>query len=385
MSTERRPAHSPLGGSGAERWMNCVGSVALLKELKLPESDEPDYRSEGTTAHAAAYACLTQDMDAWEVINQQFEKHTVNIEMANAVQVYLDDCRRIEKENPGGTVYNEFSIDYPEFHDLFYGTLDRAYLLHGTAWIHDYKHGAGIAVDVEWNPQFMYYAFGILRLHPEIERVVISVVQPRAFHPDGKIRTWECSADTIRQWANEKLRPAMLATAVDNDLDAGAWCRFCPAKLVCPLMWNLFGAAMQTDPKQVVTLSDELLSKSYHYLDALAFFVKAFKEETYRRLNNGQQIQGIKLVNQKANRVWKAGAKEALLPVLGQDIYTEPEMKTPAQVEKLGEAAKALAQSWAYKPDTGLTVATEDDKRPAVIVRSTEATFSDAVSKLATT
>ena len=46
--------HSPLGASGAERWMECPGSTALLSQLDLGETDDPDYRVDGTTAHAGA-------------------------------------------------------------------------------------------------------------------------------------------------------------------------------------------------------------------------------------------------------------------------------------------------------------------------------------------
>lgn len=382
MATEQRPTHSPLGASGAERWMNCHGSVALLKELKLPETDEPEYRSEGTTAHGAAYACLVGEQDAWEVVGQEFGKHKVTSEMSGYLQVYLDECRRIVAENPGGEIYNEFGIDAPEFHELFYGTLDRGYVKDTRMWIRDLKYGAGIAVDVEWNPQIMYYAYGLLRHHPKVETVDLGIVQPRAFHPDGKIRTWEVSADAIRAWAEEKLKPAMLATSVDHDLDAGSWCRFCPAKLVCPLMWSLFGAAMQTDPKQVINLSDASLGRSYHYIAAVKSFMKAFEEEAFRRLNTGHRIQGIKLVNKKANRVWKQGAEQAFAARFGRDVYSLPELKSPAEVEKLGESAKNMVIEWAYKPDSGLTVADAEDKRPEVMVKSVEATFGEAVAAL---
>ena len=382
MATEQRPSHSPLGASGAERWMNCVGSVALLRNLELPESDEPDYRSEGTTAHGAAYTALVNDQDGWELINQTFGKHEVSIEMANAIQMYLDECRRIVTENPDGQVYNEFGIDAPDFHPDFYGTLDRGYVAGVRMWIRDFKYGAGIAVDVEWNPQIMYYAYGLLRHHPEVEMVDLGIVQPRAFHGDGPIRTWEVSADSIRAWAEEKLKPAMLATSLDGDLDAGPWCRFCPAKLVCPLMWSLFGAAMQTDPKQVVNLSNESLGRSYHYLDAVKFFMKAFEEEAFRRLNTGQKIQGMKLVNKKANRVFKPNAEQAFAARFGQAIYNPGSLKSPAEIEKLGESAKEMVKEWAYKPDTGLTVASAEDKRPEVMVKSTEATFGEAVAAL---
>ena len=57
-------------------------------------------------------------------------------------------------------------------------------------------------------------------------------------------------------------------------------------------------------------------------------------------------------------------------------------MKSPAEIEKLGESAKEMVKEWAYKPDTGLTVASAEDKRPEVMVKSTEATFGEAVAAL---
>ena len=376
MATEQRPTHSPLGASGAERWMNCIGSVALLRQLKLPETDEPDYRSQGTSAHAAAHACLVGEMDAWEIVGKTFGKHAVDGEMCDAVQMYLDECRAVVAEQLGGTIYNEFAIDAPDFHKDFYGTLDRSYVVGTHASVRDFKYGAGIAIDVEWNPQVMYYAFGLLRRHPEVETIDLGIVQPRAFHPDGRVRRWETTADTIRQWAEEKLKPAMLATEFDHDLDAGSWCRFCPAKLVCPLMWNLFGAAMQTDPKQVVTLSDDLVGKSYHYLEALKFFIKAFEEESFRRLNAGHKLTGVKLVQKKANRVFKEGAEDIFRAKFGAEAFSDPALKSPNQMADIGPAAKELVAEWAYKPDTGLTVAPESDKRPAVIIKTAAETFA---------
>jgi len=382
MSTEVRPAHSPLGASGAERWMNCAGSVALLKELKLPESDEPEYRSLGTAAHDLGHHCLVNNIEAWERIGEKHGQHVADIEMTGAVQVYLDECRRIVEENPGGQVYNEFGIDAPDFHKSFYSTLDRGYVLTTKMWIRDYKHGEGIAVDVEFNSQLMYYAYGLLRHHPEVETVNIGIVQPRGFHPDGVVRVWETSADAIRQWAEGTLRPAMERTELDNDLNAGPWCRFCPAKLVCPLMTSLFGAAMTCDPKQVVHLNDESLGRSYQYTAAVKSYLKAMEDETFRRLNSGGLVPGVKLVQKKANRVWKTEAPAIAVAKFGPDAMTVPEMKSPAELEKIGSAAKAFAHEYAYTPVTGLTVALDADKRSAVKVASTLETFKAAVEAL---
>src|SRR5208282_3610174 len=161
--TEERPAHSKLGASGAERWMNCPGSVALLSELKLPESDEPEYRKLGTAAHEVACICLRNAFDAWELIGQTYIC-LVDEDMVDAVQMYLDECRSL----PEGDTFIEYHVDAPEFHHDFYGTTDFACVSGTTLYVRDYKHGMGIAVDVENNPQIMYYAFGVLRHHPEI-------------------------------------------------------------------------------------------------------------------------------------------------------------------------------------------------------------------------
>jgi hypothetical protein len=356
--------------------MNCAGSVGLLKDLHIEQdSDEPEYRSLGTSAHKTADTCLKTGAEAWELINQEMGKHKVDAEMATAVQVYLDEITAIKTANPGGKEYIEYGIDYAEFHKDFYGTLDWGYVVNKKLWVRDYKHGEGVAVEVEDNPQIKYYAFGLLRHHPEVTDVDLGIVQPRIVYLDP-VRTWETTGNDIRTWAERELKPAMERTALDNDLDAGAWCRFCPAKLVCPLMWSLFGAAMQTDPKQVVNLTPDIFGKSYQYLAPLKSFVAAFEAEAFNRLNRGDKIPEIKMVEKKSNRVFKAGADQIFVPKYGSEAYTKPALKGPAEMEKLGEAAKVLVKEWAYKPHTGLTVALATDRRPEILnVRPSE-TFS---------
>ena len=58
--------HSPLGGSGAYRWMPCPGSVLMSRGVENPESE---YAALGTAAHTLAANCLIGESDAWEWIN----------------------------------------------------------------------------------------------------------------------------------------------------------------------------------------------------------------------------------------------------------------------------------------------------------------------------
>lgn len=387
-----RPSHSPLGASSAERWMECPGSVGLLKNLEIAApSDEPDYRVEGTAAHAALEKCLRENLDAWEVVGHKFGKVTVNVEMADAIQVFLDTVRPSLQcvdgaEESGDKVYVEHGIDNPAFHPLFYGTVDLGIVfgvhdeddnLVRTLEVNDFKYGQGIVVEVWHNKQIMYYAYGLLVMHPEVTKVRLRIIQPRGFHPDGPVREWFVDADVIRQWAEGTLKPAMLRTATDATLNPGPHCRFCPAKLACPVMVSLFNAAATADPKAASDMSDPGLDAQYPLISAVKFYLKALEEETYNRQVHGKLFVHSKLVHKKANRVYKPGAREVLEVALGKEnLYDPPDFKSPAEVEKLGGPAKKLVHEWAYTPESGLTIAETSDKRVAVKVPTSSETFA---------
>ncbi len=380
--TEPRAAHSPKGASSSERWMNCPGSVELIKNLSLPQTDEPEYRREGTAAHEALALCLLNAYDAWEVVNRTMSNGVVvSIEMADAVQVFLAAVR--DGRPPGLQQWVEVQIDNPEFHPQFYGTVDLGLLYTDLLEVDDLKYGLGVIVEVWHNPQIMYYAYGLLMKLPKADRpskVRLRIIQPRAFHPDGPVREWIVDADVIISWAENTLRPAMSSTSVE--LVPGPHCRFCPAKLVCPVMTSLFEAAVSADPKRVVELNDAALDVQYPMIEAVKFYLKALEEETFRRLQAGKVLSHSKLVHKKANRVWKPGAEAVLkLTYTPEQLYDPPTFKSPAEIEKLGGRARPLVHEYAFTPESGLTVASTSDKRVGVKVPASSETFAAYLEK----
>ncbi len=379
-------AHSPKGASSAERWMNCPGSAVLLAKLTLPETDEPEYRGLGIAAHEAAHACLTGNLDSWEIVGQKFHGYEVGepgpdaegkerVDF-NAIQTYLGDVRQFIK--PGVTVLVEQRIGNDPArrpHPDFYGTVDFAAYGPEELVVEDYKHGEGIVVEPEENAQMMYYAYGIIHdrtsrgASVRSDRVVrLRICQPRAYHPDGPIREWETTVGEIVHWAENELMPAMSAAEIDNKFDAGKWCRFCPAKLYCPLLNGLFGAAAKANPEAIPNFSSERLGLEYMQREAVKFYMKALEDETYRRNMTGNTVPHTKLVQKRANRVFRAGADDFFKSRFGASALSAPELKSPAEMEKIEPAAKALVKEWAYLPNTGLTVALESDTKPAVKV-----------------
>lgn len=375
--------HSPLGASGAERWINCPGSVTLIKNLNLdPDGDmameEPEYREQGTAAHALAAVCLGYHQEPWELIGHKFGKVTVDAEMADAVDTYIRVC---DADFDGADrVLIEQHVSDP-IHPLFFGTVDCAVKIGRRLIVNDFKYGVGVVVEIVENPQVMYYAFGALRLFPDLQDedpVELRIIQPRAAHEDGMVRSWTTTVGFIKEWANTVLRPAMLATELDHSLDAGEWCRFCPAKLVCPLLVGLFGAAVLTNPEEIVNYSDEMADLNYRYLQGVKFYMQELERDIFRRHNAGHEMKHTKLVYKRAWRVFKPGAADVFIEAFGEKAMEPEHLKSPAELEKLGADAKDLVHQWAYTPQTGLTVALSTDKRLAVKVKTNAETFANA-------
>ena len=362
---ENLPAHSPLGASSAHMWMSCPGSVTLIAALRAQpgyEEVDPDYRRDGTQAHALAAHCLERDIDAWEADAGEFPELTAD--MLDAVQEYLTYVR----SRPGKRSI-ELKMHVPEFHPQAFSTLDCALEdePNETVEVDDYKHGVGVVVDAEDNAQGAYYLFMYVAKRPWIKdhwKAVFVIIQPRAFHPDGTIRTWETTVGHIRRWAETELRPAMEATKDLDYLALGQWCRFCPAKLVCPAYEGLARKGLQGSTPL-----------SYAEAQQLKMLVRAVEDAAYTALMNGGKPEevGAKLVSKRADRVFKTDA-----PVqdrFGDDAW-ERKLRSPAQIEKL-PGGKHFVAEFAFRPETGFTVAALDDKRSAMVVKTLDEKYGD--------
>ncbi len=349
------PAHSPLGASSADRWMHCPGSVtlgALFKGTSWYADDDPDYRRDGTQAHALAAHCLEHGWDAWEGTDHE-DFPDLTVDMMSAVQMYLDYARSRK-----GKRSVELKMHEPDFHPLAFSTLDCVHENEEDEEVEniDYKHGEGIYVEVVENPQLMYYLLMYVFKKPHIKdhwKAKLTIVQPRLKRggPAG-IRTWETTVGYIREWAENVLRPAMEVTKDAEYLELGSWCRFCPAKLVCPAYDGLANKALHSHVDSI----------SYTEALQLEMLVKAVKERTMRRLLAGEVPEevGAKLVKKRTFRVFKGAAPVAA--IFGDDAW-DKSLKGPAGIEKL-PGGKAFVAQWAFTPETdGVTVAPLNDTR----------------------
>jgi hypothetical protein len=355
------PEHSPLGASSAERWLNCSGSVWLIRALAnaehaLAEAEEPGFRLFGSEGHALAEVCLKADIDSYEADPKPYTMW--DVDMMRSVQTHLNYVRSLP-----GWKFTELRMHRPEFHDLAYGTCDVACLDPGSLEIVDLKLGAGVVVEVEENPQLMYYAFLVIDelgdAWDDDESLKITVVQPRIkWHADGVIRSWVTTVGFIRRWAATTLRPGMEAVYQDAVFDMGAHCRFCPAKLLCPPMLLLANEFGDLRVDQIQSLTDVQLARALGKVSNLKMIIPELMKEGRRRLiANRGQLDGWKVVGGLKDRAWKPDA-----PVFG---YQAAKPLSPAQVEDMPGGPEFVAQ-WATRDFAGYDIVPEKDRRKAI-------------------
>lgn len=373
ISSEEK-THSPVGASGFHRFSNCAGSVQLIAKLGDKADQAGDEAALGTAAHELAALCLTSDSEAWEhtgkVINAAGKDWPVDDNMVGAVTVYLDHCRSLLAKYPTAKFFVEKSIQHPK-HKKVYGTTDYGFVVPKTMiGIVDYKHGEGVNVEPT-SGQLKYYAKLLLTIIPkefladDVKNmpVILWIVQPRQPHPDGPIRKYETTVGELAKWFNDDLLPAIARTEDPKaELSIGDWCRFCSARSHCPaLKRETLEFNLELNP---VYLTGAEFGALLMKLDAIAAYGKKIRPMALDRARGGEDIAHHKLVRQRANRVWKEGAEDALAEKFGDDAF-DVKLKTPPNIEKMDGGQYFIAR-YAYTPDNGLTLVPINDKAKTV-------------------
>jgi hypothetical protein len=402
-------AHAILGASSASRWINCAGSVREIAKLpKIDRNKTSTYADEGSCAHNLCEHCLETNTDAKEYIGQslagELDVYPVTQEMVDAVQMYLDEIRgQIKRLDTGGsaTVMVERRVFPIEGDPALFGTADAIVadeMIHSELVVTDFKYGAGVVVDVDYNDQAAYYALGALRLFPEIETIKLVIVQPRAMHRDGPIRRVTLERGHLLEFGGTLVGAAERTNDPDAPLRAGDWCKFCPVKGRCPELDKKALTTVKSDfsdlldsglevaedgmpanlpePSDVVVLPDpddmEALSKAYLLIPFLDHYTKGVQEMVRRRVEFGYEFPWAKMVRKRSNRAYKnpetieaTAVKEARKQKVPKaDIFTDPKLLSVAQIEKV--LGKDFTKEHAEKPEGALTIAPMNDKRAQV-------------------
>lgn len=388
--------HAILGASSAHRWMHCPGSVALCQQV--PNYSSP-YADEGTDAHTLGELCLNDGTNAADHLGQVMPKgNEVDEDMADAVQIYLDLIRKDQKK--GDSLAIEHKFDLSNLHPDMFGTNDACIYKpkEKRLQVYDYKHGAGKPVEVEANPQLLYYALGAaLSESRPLKTVELVIVQPRCPHSNGPVRRWEVDAVELVDWSSELLKAAERTKDPDAPLVPGDYCGFCQAAAICPRLYEKAIELAQDDfapwEEQDPSYDPAELAEKLEWLDVIDKWAKNVRQFAYNEAMHGRTPPGQKLVQKRATRKYRSDVTEPMhiqdvFIYLSDDEVAERKLRSPAQLEKLikqkfkgkaktdeRNAELARLDELVVKESTGFTLVPESDKREPVAA-GPEADFS---------
>src|SRR5262249_5289576 len=238
-------AHSPFGGSVAARVLHCPASVGLVAKgpahLRRPSA----YADRGTALHAAITLLLDEKESLESLVGKTLNNYTITRDdVENALRpafAYIDALLTPEAE-----FYLEHRVVFPAVAGAF-GTPDLIVRSGDTIRVVDLMFGAGVHVLALYpdgdedvlNAPLMSYAAPARHSLPDffagVKDIILTIVQPASIEPHAEmVSTVAVTHAELDEFG--AVYPAACEEALSNTprLERGTWCRFCPAKPICP-------------------------------------------------------------------------------------------------------------------------------------------------------
>ena len=358
--------HALLSPSSAHRWLNCPPSVRLSEGIPDRGSE---YAQEGTDAHSLCEYKLKKllGMDA---VDPTEHLDWYNGEMEECAENYasyvLELLEKAKETCADPVVLVEQRVDFSRFVEIGFGTADCIIISDGAMNIVDYKHGKGVDVSAEGNPQMMLYALGALEIFDgiyDIDEVQMTIFQPRI----GNISVSGMSKDAMLEWANGELtEKAALAYEGGGEFACGDWCRFCKAKAVCRKRAEENLKMAQYDFAPADTLDETEIAAILDRADELAAWVTDVKDYALSQALQGVRYPGYKVVEGRSAR--KYTNEDAVAQVVsgaGYDPYTHKVLGLTEMQKLLGKQKfNELLAAFIVKPQGKPVLVPDTDKRP---------------------
>ena len=401
--------HANLSPSKRHRWGVCPGSIR--EEAKYPDDRSGPAAIDGTHTHTILEFCLSGPWEPEELVGQTMQdddgKFLIDAERAERVRIAVDYVKQRVAEQPGCKVIAEQRVNPNRLiaRDDMSGTVDIQ--IHGTDVLEivDYKDGMG-AVQAEGNAQLELYAVGALADVGEPypwKRVRMTIIQPKmALRGQPAITSHEVDISEILAIVDRLVIEGAAVDAPDAPLVPGeSQCKFCKAKGSCAALASnvmkeigimfqpvmSLDVAQQSADKDPSTMDDGQILSIMEAAPLMRQLLEGVEKEALRRLQSGQAITGLKLVNGRGSRAWALQDDEIAEKLIKMGIpkgsVYETKLVSPAKAEKLTwekrdgtkvqlteRQLKRMEQEYVVKMAGKLAVATESDSRPAVVMNA---------------
>ena len=389
--------HAFLSASSAHRWSMCT--AAPHYEAQFPDKDPGVYANEGTLAHKICE--LTVQYNAGQITKRKYNsqlrkcqnEELYSEEMLRTAEFYAEHIWQASMAYESKPyIATEVRVDFSEIVPEGFGTCDCCMIGDSRLSIFDYKHGKGVQVSAENNPQMRLYALGALRQYSmfyQIETVSMSIIQPRITED---VSCEEISVEDLIKWG-EQLKPiAQKAYSGEGaEFKEGPWCRFGKGRAVCRAradnataledFMNMPIIGKMTDEEKMQRTSAEIAGFPVSHvlsdkevgdlLERGARLVqwyddlKAYAQEA---ILEGKDIPGWKVVEGRATRQWddpEAALEEFKKAGFDEAVLFDRKAKSLSELEKMVGKKKfaEIAGAHILRPPGKPTLVVESDKR----------------------
>ena len=388
--------HALLSASSAHRWLACTAAPRFEEQFPNGTSD---YAEEGSLAHSICelyarkhFTVMTNRKFNSELKKLQAKPHYSD-EMLKTAEKYVDYLREKAMSYPTTPyVTFEVKVDFSDYVPEGFGTCDCVMIGGDTLHITDYKHGKGVEVSAEENPQMRLYALGALKMFApvfgdSIKKVSMGICQPRITDDESEDGM---TVEELREWG-EGIKPrAKEAYDGPGTFCPGEHCRFCKGKAQCRARADQNTAfedfkdfaiegkaapelqALNPETRAVIglppMLSDAEIGELLVRAEGLVQWYKDLCDYATQNILNGKEIPGWKVVAGKSNRAFKdveAAFSKVIEAGYDEALLYERKPITLTGVESLLGKAKfeTLLKDCVHKPLGKPTLVPLSDKR----------------------
>ncbi len=318
--------HSKFGASIIAVVLACPGSVNATADL---ENETNTAAEEGTAAHELAEWCLKIGFDCKDAIGRTFNGFVVDEVMAEYVQTYVNHIRTTRINYPG-TSYVEGRVTMSSVAKDVFGTADHIHI-HAAGkklFIDDLKYGY-LVVDEEENAQTAHYAISTLDTHNlwfAIDEIVCTIVQPRADHVRGDVRTVKYTIEELQAWRDKFVIGITKARDPKAERIAGEHCTYCLARGDCRARMIRTILKCSVDAP-LNSATDEEISDFIREIPTMLKHIERVEKHALQLARGGKRYKDFKLVKARVRAICTdedALVKEALAKGIAKDKLFNP-------------------------------------------------------------
>jgi hypothetical protein len=329
--------------STAHRWIGagCTGSIRLSQGY--PDTAGP-WAEEGTRLHELAAQWLRAEFNTYE--------HPMP-DLADEDREIIEPYVRDVLAYAWRPTYIEQEVSHVFGGHLLKGTPDAYVVTDKEIVVWDLKTGWSL-VEAQENWQLICYA-AMLQTHPPKD-IHLRIVQPRPYHPDGRVRSWRISGTQFLKY-RYRIAKALKDVYERERLRVGPSCRYCPAIASCPAIRDVTLRDVDyTGTSDEVHLPDTEIARELAQLraarDRMSLRVAALEETIAARIKGGTSIRGATLTERRGRLAWRYDDDEVLaaLSILTGIDHAKRVPPTPQQLLKAGLSEQLIATLAARKP-----------------------------------